>query len=88
MIYIQICQMPVISNKGPSIKDVRKKSRKIDPFLLVPADTPYISKNPMFFAPKSANVRIWRTPLFAKCPHWTNPLSPDCGCLLSTAPKR
>jgi len=26
----------------------------------------------LIFAPKSADVRIWRTPLSAKYPHWTN----------------
>jgi len=31
------------------------------------------------FEPKSADVRIWRTPLVRKIPPWTNPLSPDCG---------
>jgi len=44
----------------------------------------------VFFAPKSADVRIWRTPspLSAKCPRWRTPLLPDCGRLLWTAPKR
>jgi len=44
------------------------------------------SKNPMFFAPKIADVRIWRTPLSAKYPYWTSPLPPDFGRLLWTAP--
>jgi len=67
------------------------KSRKIDSIPLCPqhvrfgssllslhlvrADKPYISKNSMFFAPKSANVCIGRIPyppLSKKCPHWTS----------------
>jgi len=32
------------------------------PLSLVHADTPLIPKNPMCFAPKSADVRIWRPP--------------------------
>jgi len=45
---------------GAIHKDVRTESQKIDP--LVRADTPQISKKPMIFAPKNANVHIWRTP--------------------------
>jgi len=71
--------------QGPSIKDIHTKSWKIDPLVckmsalakpllpLVRAGTSKISKNPKFFSPKIADVRIWRTPLSAKCPHWTNP---------------
>jgi len=54
---------------GPSMKDVGTKSQidsplvrkfpyRLTPSLLVRADTPSISKNPKFFAPKSADVRI------------------------------
>jgi len=32
------------------------------PFPIVLADTPQISKNPKFFALKSADIRIWRNP--------------------------
>jgi len=39
----------------------------------------------MIFAPKIADVYIWRTLLSTKCPHWKkNPL-PDCRPLLWTA---
>jgi len=58
--------------KGPSIKDDCTNSRKTDTLLTCPqnvrtgsthlpivrADAPLISKSPMFFAPKSADVRI------------------------------
>jgi len=55
------------------MKGISTKSRKIDPppplsakcsywldlpSPLVRADTPYISRNPKFFAPKSVDVRI------------------------------
>jgi len=41
----------------------------------------------MLFAPKSVDVRIWKS-LLPPCPHWTNLLPPDCGHLLWTASKR
>jgi len=39
--------------------------------------TPMNFENPKFFVLKSADVRIWRTPLPKKCPHWTTPLTAD-----------
>jgi len=50
--------------------------------LPVRAGIPQISKNPKFFALKTATIRIWRTPLVRT--GLTPP--PDCGRLLWTAP--
>jgi len=51
---------------------------------LVREDTPYILKNPMFFALESADVHIWRTSLVRKMPALDNlPTGldnlPNCG---------
>jgi len=63
-------------------------TKNLPPPSLVRMGIPKISKNPKSFLPKSAdNVRIWRTPLSANCPHWTNPIHSDCKRLLWTAPK-
>jgi len=86
---------------GPYITDVRTKSRKIDPLPLCPqnvhtgspslvrADTPKISKNSKFFAPNSADVRIWRTPpssLVRKMSALDTPPPPWLRSLLWAAP--
>jgi len=77
--------------RGPSIKEVRTKStppplfRKIFALAQSPSpyfvheDIPQISKNPKFFAPKRADVRMWRTSPVHKYPHWTipSPLTAD-----------
>jgi len=72
--------------RGPSIKDARTKSRKITPSPLAQTPPPLsvrthrkIRKILSFFAPKSADVRFWRTP--------SSPLSalanpPECERLL------
>jgi len=43
-------------------------------------------KKPEFFAPKSADVRIWRTSLVREVFALDKPLPFDCGRLLWTAP--
>jgi len=53
-----------------TVKDVRTKSRKIDP--LVRADTTINFEKSDVFAPKSADVHIWRPPDFGRL-IWTAP---------------
>jgi len=53
--------------------------------LLVCGDTPKVSKNRSFFAPKSADVRVWRPPLLVRKTSALDKL-PDCGWFLWTAP--
>jgi len=78
------------SHLGAVHKNVRRKSRKIYPSPLsakfpeltqsphpVCAGSPWILKNPIFFAPKSADVRFWRNsplscPQNVRRPHWTS----------------
>jgi len=73
-----------------SMKDVRTKSRKIDLLPPLSVQTHHkFQKNPMFFAPKSADVHIWRSPLVrigqppsdCSCPLWMAPYS-NCCCLV------
>jgi len=68
--------MHKIAKNWPPPSPSCPKNVRIGSIPIVRSDTPKISKNPKFFAPKSADVRIWRRPppsLSAKCPHWTNP---------------
>jgi len=58
------------------MKDARANREKLTP---CPCGHTIDFEYPMFFAQKSADVRIWRilSPLSTKCPHWTIPLTAD-----------
>jgi len=78
LLYQQIMQFSEVFSQGrnqnftkePSIKDVRTKSRKIDPLSAIcphwlnpPCPCGHtINFEKSVFAPKSADVRVWRTP--------------------------
>jgi len=83
--------------KGPSIKDVYTKSRKIDPYpcphWLNPSPLSVrthhkFEKSEVFLRKKVRTSASEESPppLSTKCPHWTNSLPPDWGRLLWTAP--
>jgi len=84
--------------KGPSIKDVRTKSRKIDPAPPCSQNVP--TGSIPLLPPLAINFKNFKvflhqkrwmsasegTLLSANCLHWSNPLSPDCRSLLWKAP--
>jgi len=76
-----------VKNKGPSIKDVRTKSRKIDSHPLCPQNvrtnstslsvqTHHKFRKIRSFLHQKAWMSASPPSLSAKCPHWTN--SPHC----------
>jgi len=78
----------VFTAKGSFIKDVRTKLRKIDP--LLPCLQNALAQSPLsvwiyhnfrkiriFFASKSSDVRIWRTPFVRRMSALDNPTPPS-----------
>jgi len=59
------------------MKNVRTKSRKIDPPPLVLADTSYIKKNEVSYTKKCGCLPLNGNPSSEKCPHWTPHPTPE-----------
>jgi len=83
-----------INYKGPSMKEVRTKSRKIDPLPHCPhwlnvawlCDHTINFEKFEVFCIKKCGLKNLPLSASAKCPHWTNPSPSYCGRLSWTAP--
>jgi len=76
---------PLFCFKGPSIKDVRTGL----PLPPLSVRIHHKFRKSRWFLHQKARTSTPDEPppsLSEKCPYWTNPTPPDCGCLLWTAP--